>query len=102
MLWRQGDVYISDISSIPEDAKQLPHSILADGEATGHRHRIKDFATAILFESRGQLFVDVVGERADVVHEEHGTIQLTRGKYRIWRQREFDPTTDRRYRVVWD
>jgi hypothetical protein len=102
MLWRQGDVYISDISSIPNDAKQLPHTVLADGEVTGHRHRIKDFASAILFEARGQLFVDVVSERADVVHEEHGPIQLKRGKYRIWRQREFDPVQDRRFRVVLD
>jgi hypothetical protein len=102
MLWRQGDVYISVVSSIPDGAKQLPHTILADGELTGHSHRINDFASAVLFEARGQLFIDVVSEKADVVHEEHGTIQLKRGKYRIWRQREFDPVRDRKHRVVSD
>jgi hypothetical protein len=102
MLWRQGDVYISDVPSIPEDAKELAHTVLADGEATGHRHRIKDVASAMLFESRGQLFIDVLADRTDVVHEEHGTIELKRGKYRVWRQREYDPIRDRKYREVLD
>jgi hypothetical protein len=29
-----------------------------------------------------------------VVHEEHRTIELPTGSYRVWRQREFDPRQD--------
>ncbi|WP_273557165.1 hypothetical protein [Methylobacterium frigidaeris] len=29
------------------------------------------------------------GDQARVVHDEHGTIALARGVYRVWRQREY-------------
>jgi hypothetical protein len=102
MLWRQGDVYIETVSSIPEGAVERNSSVLADGEVTGHQHRIKDFRSAIVFEVRGQLFVDVLAEIADIVHEEHDTIRLKRGQYRVWRQREYDPRQVVRQRIVMD
>lgn len=102
MLWRQGDVYIETTESVPESALQIPDAILADGELTGHSHRVEDLASAAVFEDRGQLYLDVFAERARVVHEEHGPIVLLRGKYRVWRQREFDPLRKQRFRVVLD
>ena len=102
MLWRQGDIYIESVSSIPEGAAEKPDTVLADGELTGHQHRIQDIRSAIVFEGRGQLFVNVVAEDADVIHEEHGTIHLKRGMYRVWRQREYDPRLEVRQRIVMD
>lgn len=102
MLWRQGDVYIESITSIPETAVPRPDAVLADGELTGHSHRIEDWASAKVFEDRGQLFLDVEANSARVVHEEHGPIVLHRGSYRVWRQREFDPLQQARFRVVMD
>lgn len=102
MLWRQGDIYIETVSSIPEGAIEKQDAVLADGELTGHQHRIKDLRSAIVFENRGQLFVDALADCAEVVHEEHGTIHLSRGCYRVWRQREYDPMRAVRRRIVLD
>lgn len=91
MLWRQGDIFIATAPAIPPGAVRLLHTVLAEGEATGHRHRISDNGSAALFEYRGQTFLNVLADRAKVIHEEHGTIVLDRGAYRVWRQREYSP-----------
>jgi hypothetical protein len=91
MLWRQGDVFMESTPLIPSGALQQPHVVLAEGEITGHSHRVADPDTAILFAVRDQSYLQVTANRADVVHEEHGTVTLPRGIYRVWRQREYDP-----------
>jgi hypothetical protein len=102
-LWRQGDVLIQRIESIPPAARKLKRPVLASGDTTGHRHQVKDRRAAQLLsvgEGRDeQLFLEVTSDEADVVHPEHGTIVLPRGSYRVWRQREFD---DRGNRFVAD
>jgi len=65
--------------------------VLARGEATGHAHRIETDGFAEAYSKDGNLFLRVVGSPAKVVHEEHRTIQLPPGTYRVWRQREYDP-----------
>jgi hypothetical protein len=102
MLYRQGDIYIESVRCLPDGAVKRFSTVLADGELTGHRHRILDFRTASVFDARGEMFIDVVTERAEVVHEEHGPIVLNRGVYRVWRQREYDPWADFRTRIVAD
>lgn len=102
MLFRQGDIYIEAVRSLPEGALKRQDTILAEGEATGHCHRVRDFRTADLFEFGDELFINVIAERAQVVHEEHGPIDLNRGIYRVWRQREYDPRSEMRQRIVFD
>lgn len=91
-MWRQGDVFIAEVGKIPPEAKRLPHCVLAEGELTGHSHRIDEPHAAELYELRGQKFLRVTAIVATVVHDEHGPLQLAQGKYRVWMQREFDPT----------
>ena len=101
MLFRQGDIYIESVRCLPDGATKQFSTVLADGELTGHRHRILDFRTASVFEARGELFIDVIADRAEIVHEEHGPIELNRGVYRVWRQLEYDPlATFRQHFVV--
>lgn len=100
MLFRQGDIYIEWVRCLPEGAIKQFSTVLADGELTGHR--IRDFRTASVFDARGEMFIDVVADRAEVVHEEHNTIELNRGVYRVWRQREYDPLAEFRNRIVAD
>ena len=69
---------------------------------TGHSHRVRDFQTANVFALGAEMFIDVVADRAEVVHEEHGTIALNRGVYRVWRQREYDPWAAYQQRIVAD
>ena len=104
MLWRQGDIFIARADSIPAAAIKQSSGVLAEGELTGHRHRVEQLDGVMVYEHRGELYLDVEGEQAAVVHEEHGTIPLPRGKYRVWRQREYDPVLARqdRHRLVMD
>jgi len=95
-VYRQGDVLLVPVpgSEVPATAVPAPRDragrmVLARGEATGHAHVIVDV---------DRLFVKIV-TRARVVHEEHGTITIPAGAYRIVRQREYVPGA---YRYVAD
>ena len=109
MLWRQGDVFIEDTPLIPGGARQQASMVLVEGELTGHSHRIANSDTAIVYERHGDLFLHVIAELAEVIHQEHATIRLPRGRYRVWRQREYAPDSrprslerDRAGRTQWD
>jgi hypothetical protein len=65
--------------------------VLAEGELTGHQHRILDPLSAQLFRHGEELCLDIVEDFAQLVHNEHATIWLERGQYRVWRQREYSP-----------
>jgi hypothetical protein len=91
MLYRQGDLFIESADAIPEGTTERAGGVLLEGELTGHSHRIDDLATAVVHERLGQMFIEVIADRAAVIHQEHATILLPRGVYRAWRQREYDP-----------
>lgn len=91
-MWRQGDVFIAEVGLIPAEARRLPHCVLAEGELTGHSHRIDEQGVAELYEHQNQKYLRVTAIVATVVHQEHGPIQLPQGRYRVWMQREFDPS----------
>ena len=96
-MWRHGDVFVQQVEAVPDGARKLPHTILARGEATGHCHRVREPGAAELFSAAGgELFLKVTGERATLVHEEHGPIELGPGVYRSWIQREYSPERIRR------
>jgi hypothetical protein len=90
-MWRQGDIYIASVRQIPETAEPRPHCVLAEGEVTGHSHRVAEPTAARLYSDSSTLYLRVTVERATVVHDEHGPITLARGMYRVWRQREYSP-----------
>lgn len=90
-LYRHGDVLVRRVPEIPADAKKRPHLTLAEGEITGHSHRIAEAGAATLLETARQRFLHVTAEEATLVHEEHGPITLTRGCYLVWQQREYSP-----------
>jgi len=93
-MYRQGDVLIVPVKSIPTGAKPVPREngrvILAHGEATGHAHAILD-RNVDMVEKDMRRFLEIVGGGASVVHEEHATIKLDAGLYEVIRQREYSP-----------
>jgi hypothetical protein len=96
MLYRQGDILLQKINSIPEDAKELPREdgkvVLAHGEVTGHKHAIAARKAKLLSENRQQeLCYLVLLTYAWLRHEEHDAIRLPPGNYLIKRQREYTP-----------
>lgn len=88
MAWYQhGDVTIKP-ARIPAKAQKVESRILAEGEATGHAHRVTGDAELLRLGDR--LFLRVLGGDVRVVHEEHAEISIPPGDYRIGRVREFD------------
>ncbi len=100
----QGDVMIQKVASKPK-TKVLPlHNgaiVLAFGEVTGHSHKIDNPAGCALLEPLERTaddeilnvrFLEIMeSSGVDIVHEEHDTIHLDPGIYRISLQREYQP-----------
>lgn len=96
MMMRQGDLFFQAVKSVPRSASKVQHRVLAEGEITGHSHQIEEGGVATVYENEDVFYVDVAEASVRVVHEEHGAIELPRGKYRVWRQREYTPAEIRR------
>ena len=113
-LYRQGDVLLVGVP--PREAKTIRTGkdlresgrvVLAHGEVTGHAHVV---VPGLLTERRkgsvrfeegldqfaGQQILRVIGRAAELRHDEHSTIVLPRGTYRVVRQREYSPEEIRR------
>jgi len=91
--FRQGDLLIirddnASIKDLPKQPKDNGRCILAYGEVTGHAHAIHTDAV-MHGEEVGNGGVLVVNNDGDLVHEEHDTIKLKKGRYRVIRQREY-------------
>jgi len=92
MQYRHGDVMLELIDANPEGSnRKLSHATLAFGEITGHSHAIKQISNVSLYDYGDFLCLDVHADSVSLVHEEHDTIELPKGKYKVWRQREYSP-----------
>jgi hypothetical protein len=100
--YRQGDVLIERIPSLPKGAKKLAREngriILAHGEVTGHAHAIcapnADLYSAV--DAGDVTFLEIRAAAAALKHDEHATVNLPRGTYAVRRQREYSPEEIRR------
>ncbi|MBE9117509.1 hypothetical protein IQ249_16540 [Lusitaniella coriacea LEGE 07157] len=85
---RQGDVILKPISQV--QGKKLSHLTLAEGEVTGHSHRISS-GEAQLLEKGDTLYLKVLSETALLVHEEHKPVTIPQGDWMVKIQREYEP-----------
>jgi hypothetical protein len=99
-LYRHGDVLISKVVAVPAGAQLVKSTqgdvTLAYGEVTGHSHRIRQTNDAQLWvqdngQSGSETFLEITNNSATLIHEEHKAIELPRGVYRVWKQREYRP-----------
>ncbi len=97
-LYRHGDLLVASVELLPSDLRPLQHLVLAEGELTGHSHRVAEPDSARLYQSHSELYLRVIEDRATLIHQEHGPIALPRGLYRVWRQREYSPAEIRTVR----
>jgi hypothetical protein len=97
-LYRQGDVLLVQVATIPETAQQVERDngrvILAYGEVTGHAHAILEPSVTKLADGIAEFLNAPMG--AIIQHEEHSTIAIEAGNYRIIHQREYTPVAPRR------
>ncbi len=100
---RQGDVLLVEVKSIPKDAALVPNEtakvILAYGEMTGHHHRFefRDTSHNVKLYSTGgsARYLDVTAP-AELLHEEHSTAVVPKGKWLVPQQVEYTPAKLRR------
>ena len=95
-IWRQGDVFVITTAALPKIGRTERRPVLAEGEVTGHAHRLQDPTSAHVFSIGKNLYLEVLSDSATVVHEEHGPITVPRGEYEIRIQREYSPQEIRR------
>lgn len=88
-MHRQGDLLFVT-ARLPRERTQVDHLVLAEGEATGHAHRVTEGEARQYVANRLQ-YLTVRSRTAIVTHEEHGPIVLRRGTWRVVRQREYAP-----------
>lgn len=97
--YRQGDVFIRRVRSLPKERRELPREngrvVLAHGEATGHAHAISA-PNVSLFDAGGRTFLSIGVDTVALEHEEHSTIDLPAGDYEVVRQVEYTPEAIRR------
>lgn len=85
---RQGDVILLPVQQI--QGEKLPHLTLAEGEVTGHSHRISE-GKAELYKQKGFLMLLVISQTAVLTHEEHKAISIPQGSWMVQIQREYEP-----------
>lgn len=101
-IWRQGDVIIRPlIREIKEELKPKGDLVLAEGEVTGHAHRITQGKVELQVNALlGLMILRVLSDEAVLSHEEHADIILLMGDYEIKQQREYDWMTENLRRVA--
>jgi len=97
MNYRQGDVLLIPINSIPEGKKKTKKCTLALGESTGHHHTIENGAIGYADDEISTAeYIAVEKALAKLEHQEHATIQLPRGNYKVIIQSEYAPEAIKR------
>lgn len=90
-FYRHGDLLIKRIESLPEGLTKLNTKILAEGEATGHHHRLTSQTAQVFRDDANQRRYLSIEEPTLLVHEEHKPITIEEGTYVVIQEREFDP-----------
>jgi len=89
-MYRHGDVLILDAAPLPNEATRRDTDVVAEGEATGHAHRL----TGGEVWSMANGLAITAGDNAKLTHEEHKTLSLSPTAdgmcYPIIIQREYD------------
>lgn len=93
-LLRQGDVLLEAVESIPAGLsavkKENGKVILAYGEVTGHHHAIEDPQVELYTDKDGNLWLQT-GKDVELTHQEHNTVAVPPGNYRVVKQKEYTP-----------
>jgi hypothetical protein len=93
--YRQGDILLVRQERAPElkgfapQPAEFGRLILARGEVTGHHHSIAEADAELLMDAEA-VFLRIMAP-TPLEHQEHASIALEPGFYRVLRQREYQP-----------
>lgn len=92
LLYRQGDILFRRLTKAPskKNRRVRPDGVIAEGETTGHMHRVESTKKAEVYEIDGKLMLSTP-KGIRIIHEEHDAVKLPKGDYEVIRQREFSP-----------
>lgn len=100
---RHGDLAIDRVQELPKGLKKITNgNILAEGEATGHHHKLvaePNCEVNVFVDENGNKYFEVIG-KAKLTHQEHKTITIHEGYYRVQIEKEFDPWAEELRRVA--
>lgn len=83
---QQGDTLYFPIENLPKDLEKQKDNIIQHGEATGHAHRLIN--GEIYIEPKSKVKYLRLIHPSDIIHEEHHSVTLPPGAYRIGIVRE--------------
>jgi len=92
MFFRHGDVILIPVDEIPGYAKSTDISVLAEGEVTGHAHRLEgklgeDYK---VFDNGTERFIEVINP-VTITHEEHGRKVIPTGRAQVVIKQQYNP-----------
>jgi hypothetical protein len=95
-IYRQGDVLIAEVDSVPTNVTAVKRDkrgvILAEGEVTGHAHRIPSRHAKLYRSESDARYMRVMGPAPVALnHEEHSTVKIPAGDYRVTIHAEYVP-----------
>lgn len=84
--WRQGDLMILSIDSLPKSLKKRKNLIVLYGESTGHSHYLK---SGSVYDGKNNTIYLELPRKSQLLHDsDHGPIDLPKGFYEVRRQVE--------------
>lgn len=86
--YRHGDVILRKVEDV--QGEKQDHLTLAEGEQTGHSHRITA-GEAALFKFEDKTYLKIQSDLATLSHQQHGELQLPAGNYEVQIQRQHTP-----------
>ncbi len=101
-IYRHGDVILYKLEETVQATgiQKKEQLILAEGEVTGHLHKLEGDFDVLDYKPMGGDVKFVVNTTALLTHEEHDRILLDSGVYLKVSQVEYNPFTDLVKRVV--
>ena len=98
VMYRHGDLLITRINAIPEDTVQISEKIIAEGEISGHKHKIFGSAQVNIRPSfigrqindNPEVWFNAF-DKIKLEHEEHKTLEIPKGAYKVTKEQQFDP-----------
>ena len=87
-MYRQGDVLLVESGRfITKRSQMVRDNIFIQGEITGHAHKI---INGEVYNFWGRIFVKA-NPNCRRIHDEHESIDIKKGFYRVIRQQEYNP-----------
>ena len=101
VAYQQGDVILKKVEQLPKGVMKVSVSsqlIVERGEGV-NTHCINDTDKVEVYDKDGVMYLKVT-EPVNLVHEEHGIIEIFPGLYEKVKEREFDYDTEEARNVL--